>query len=88
MSTPDRNGIDIEAILGDIYASEISASISSWLWDGGIDVKGRLTRSPRPFSGSGIRLAPCNRTANSRENMVGLCELRLSKRRKPALSGG
>ena len=30
--------IDVEAILDDLYASEINASIS-WLWDGGIDVK-------------------------------------------------
>jgi hypothetical protein len=28
----------MEEILGDLYASEINASIS-WLWDGGIDVK-------------------------------------------------
>jgi len=35
MSTQDRN---IGAILDDLYASEINASIS-WLWDGGIDVK-------------------------------------------------
>jgi hypothetical protein len=38
MSTPDRRGLDIEAILNDLYASEINASIS-WLWDGRIDVK-------------------------------------------------
>ena len=38
MSTADRNAIDFEAILGDLYESEINASIS-WLWDGGIDVK-------------------------------------------------
>jgi hypothetical protein len=34
MSTPDRKGLDIEAILNDLYASEINASIS-WIWDGG-----------------------------------------------------
>ena len=38
MSTPVRTGLDVEAILNDLYASEINASIS-WLWDGGIDVK-------------------------------------------------
>jgi hypothetical protein len=37
MSTPDRNGTDIEAILNDLYASEISASIS-WITDGGFHV--------------------------------------------------
>ena len=30
--------IDVEAILDDLYASEINVDIS-WLWDGGIDVK-------------------------------------------------
>ena len=30
--------IDVEAILDDLYASEINVEIS-WLWDGGIDVK-------------------------------------------------
>jgi hypothetical protein len=34
MTTPDRQGLDIEAILDDLYASEINASIS-WVWDGG-----------------------------------------------------
>jgi hypothetical protein len=34
MSTPDRKGLDIEAILNDLYASEINASIS-WIWGGG-----------------------------------------------------
>jgi hypothetical protein len=34
MSTPDRNSPDLEAILNDLYASEINASIS-WIWDGG-----------------------------------------------------
>jgi hypothetical protein len=38
MSTPDRTGLDVEAILNALYASEINASIS-WQWDGGIDVK-------------------------------------------------
>jgi hypothetical protein len=38
MSTLDRGGIDIEAILGDLYESEINASIS-WFWDNRIDVK-------------------------------------------------
>jgi hypothetical protein len=38
MSTPDRHGgLDIEAILNDLYASEINASIS-WIWDGGFHV--------------------------------------------------
>jgi hypothetical protein len=32
------NRLGIEAILNDLYASQINASIS-WLWDGGIDVK-------------------------------------------------
>jgi hypothetical protein len=31
MTTPDRKGLDIEAILNDLYASEINASIS-WIW--------------------------------------------------------
>jgi hypothetical protein len=35
MSTPGR--INVEAILDDLYASEINVKIS-WLWDGGIDV--------------------------------------------------
>jgi hypothetical protein len=34
MSTPDRKDLDIEAILNDLYASEVNASIS-WIWDGG-----------------------------------------------------
>jgi hypothetical protein len=34
MTTPDREDLDIEAILNDLYASEINASIS-WVWDGG-----------------------------------------------------
>jgi hypothetical protein len=38
MSTPVHTGLDVEAILNDLYASEINAAIS-WLWDGGIDVK-------------------------------------------------
>jgi hypothetical protein len=38
MSAHDRGSIDSEAILSDLYASEINASIS-WLWDGGIDVR-------------------------------------------------
>ena len=36
MSEPDR--INVEAVLDDLYASEINVEIS-WLWDGGIDVK-------------------------------------------------
>jgi len=36
VSEPDR--INVEAILDDLYASEINVSIS-WLWDDGIDVK-------------------------------------------------
>jgi hypothetical protein len=36
VSEPDR--INVEAILDDLYASEINVEIS-WLWDGGIDVK-------------------------------------------------
>ena len=40
MSAPDHTGLDIEAILNDLYASETNAAISiSRLWDGGIDVK-------------------------------------------------
>jgi hypothetical protein len=38
MSTSDRKGLDIEATLNDLYASEINAEIS-WFWDDGIDVK-------------------------------------------------
>ena len=34
MTTPDRKGLDTGAILNDLYASEINASIS-WIWDGG-----------------------------------------------------
>jgi hypothetical protein len=30
--------INVEAILDDLYASEINAEIA-WLWDGGIDVR-------------------------------------------------
>jgi hypothetical protein len=37
MSTPDRTSLDIEAILNDLYASEINTSIS-WIWDGGFHV--------------------------------------------------
>jgi hypothetical protein len=37
MNSIDPNGIDIEAILDDLYASGISASIS-WVWDGGFCV--------------------------------------------------
>jgi hypothetical protein len=33
-----QNQINVEAILDDLYASEINVEIS-WLWDGGIDVK-------------------------------------------------
>jgi hypothetical protein len=36
VSEPGR--INVEAILDDLYASEINVEIS-WLWDGGIDVK-------------------------------------------------
>ena len=32
------NRIDIEAVINDLYASEINASIS-WAWDGGIDLE-------------------------------------------------
>jgi hypothetical protein len=35
MTIPDRQDFDIEAILDDLYASEINASIS-WVWDGGL----------------------------------------------------
>jgi hypothetical protein len=38
MTTPNRNGLDTEAILNDLYTSKVNASIS-WLCDGGIDVK-------------------------------------------------
>jgi hypothetical protein len=34
MSTSVRTGLDLEAILNDLYESEINASIS-WIWDGG-----------------------------------------------------
>jgi hypothetical protein len=37
MTMLDRKGLDIEAILNDLYASEINASIS-WIWDGGFHV--------------------------------------------------
>jgi hypothetical protein len=50
--------INVEAILDDLYASEINVEIA-WLWDGGIDVRQgdplngyeaevRSARSPRP----------------------------------------
>jgi hypothetical protein len=38
MSTPNRNGLDIEAILNDLCVGEVCASIS-WSSDGRIDVK-------------------------------------------------
>jgi hypothetical protein len=34
MSTPVHDGLEVEPILNDLYASEINASIS-WIWDGG-----------------------------------------------------
>jgi hypothetical protein len=34
MTIPDRQDLDFEAILNDLCASEINASIS-WVWDGG-----------------------------------------------------
>jgi hypothetical protein len=34
MTITSRQDLDIEAILDDLYASEINASIS-WVWDGG-----------------------------------------------------
>jgi hypothetical protein len=37
MNISDRKSFDIEAILNDLYASEINASIS-WIWDGGFHV--------------------------------------------------
>jgi hypothetical protein len=37
MSTRYRQRLDIEAVLDDLYASEINASIS-WIWDGGFYV--------------------------------------------------
>jgi hypothetical protein len=38
MSTPDRSGdLDFEAVLNDLYESEINASIS-WIWDDGFHV--------------------------------------------------
>jgi hypothetical protein len=37
MTTPNRKALDVEAILNDLYASEINASIS-WIWDGGFHV--------------------------------------------------
>jgi hypothetical protein len=37
MSTPDRTGLDVKAILNDLYESEINASIA-WIWDGGFNV--------------------------------------------------
>ena len=36
MGEPNR--INVEAILDDLYATEINVEIS-WIWDGGIDVK-------------------------------------------------
>jgi len=36
MSNTSKHGIDIEAILTDLYNSEINASIS-WVWNGGFD---------------------------------------------------
>jgi hypothetical protein len=37
MSKVDLHGLDIEAILNDLYASEVDASIS-WIWDVGFHV--------------------------------------------------
>jgi hypothetical protein len=34
MTISDRQDLDIEVILNDLYANEINASIS-WVWDGG-----------------------------------------------------
>ena len=36
MGTSDR--VNVDAILDDLYASEINVEIS-WLWDGGVDAK-------------------------------------------------
>src|SRR5690242_20225745 len=47
-STPDRKGLDIEAILNDLYASEINASIS-WIWGW------RLSSDPWSAADRGIR---------------------------------
>jgi hypothetical protein len=63
MDTPRRNSLDTEAILNDLYASEINASIS-WIWDGGFYVTvrdpkqaevGPSRASARLSSGCGIR---------------------------------
>jgi hypothetical protein len=48
VSEPDR--INVEAILDDLYASEINVEIS-WLWDGGIDVKVGRRRNRRNVAG-------------------------------------
>ena len=37
INLPDRKGLDVVAILNDLYASHINASIS-WIWDRGFDV--------------------------------------------------
>jgi hypothetical protein len=76
MTTPDRKGLDIEAILNDLYASEINASIS-WIWDGGFYVTlgnpqqaegWRFRRSARLSHGCAIRPARITPTETSREN--------------------
>src|SRR5438874_9696752 len=72
MSAPDRKGLDIEAILSDLYASEINASIS-WIWDGGFQatlgappVEEYALPTIRDAScGSGTRPASVSRIANS-----------------------
>jgi hypothetical protein len=69
--TSVRTGLDVEAILNDLYASEINAAIS-WLCDGGIDVKlgdplngydaegkvGTFAEAARVAEGSGLPALP------------------------------
>jgi hypothetical protein len=45
MTTPDHTILDVEAILNDLYASEISASIS-WIWDSGFQHDAREAAGP------------------------------------------
>ena len=62
MSTPD--GINVEAILDHLYASEINVEIS-WSWGGGIDVKldlGKELRRSAPPTDDERRI-PFNQTA-------------------------
>jgi hypothetical protein len=91
MSTPVRTGFDVEAILSDLYASEINASIS-WIWDGNFYV---VLGNPKLAEGWALptirdavlwlraMLAPITQTASSPENTAASSDPR--KRREGEL---